>query len=161
MIDLTCDCCCDWWCFRASVNSKTPNKKSTHKGHSHCHCHHHHHHCACVSFYWCLLGGFFLGFPYGKRRFFLITEVKSFWIDSVDELNNWTKTIEDYSGLPSTSCPTTAILCPLSFNRTLSDSKLLLRVLRFFQLTQTMPARGLVWISRVWYRPHEFWEAFG
>ncbi|XP_044184958.1 myelin regulatory factor-like isoform X2 [Acropora millepora] len=33
--------------FRASVNSKTPNKKSTDKGHSHCRCHHHHHHCAC------------------------------------------------------------------------------------------------------------------
>ncbi|XP_074637896.1 uncharacterized protein LOC141896550 isoform X4 [Acropora palmata] len=33
--------------FRASVNSKTPNKKSTDKGHSHCRCHHRHHHCAC------------------------------------------------------------------------------------------------------------------
>ena len=121
LIGLTCDCCCDWWYFRASVNSKTPNKKSTDKGHSHCRCHHHHHHCACVSFCLCLLGGLFLGFPYGRHRFFLITEVKSFWTDSVDELNNWIKTIEEYCGLPSTSFPTTAILCRLGFNWTQSE----------------------------------------
>ena len=159
LIGWTCDCCCDWWYFRASVNSKTPNKKSTDKGHSHCRCHHHHHHhhCACVSFCLCLLGGLFLGFPYGRHRFFLITEVKSFWTDSVDELNIWIKTIEEYSGLPATSFPTTAILCRLGFNRTQSDSKVFLRVLRFFPLTQTMRARGLVWISRVWCRSHEFW----
>lgn len=144
MICLTCYGCCDWWYSRASVNSKTPNKERTKSGHGHHHCHHHHHHCALVSFYWrLLLGAFFLGFPQGKHRFFLITEVKSFWTDSVDKLNNWIMTIEGYLRLPPTSRPTAAIF-RWGFNRTQPDSKFHLRVLGFFSLIQTMPAR-------VWY----------